>query len=201
MPLLINMGLTDYEGPMETLQITRFDEDDFFELMQSINARIREPLDKGFLAQEYRLKFPDLQVGVEDAIARATSIDAANAKPSSRPVEAVLEGLASEIRNLRQELNQIQVTRNYGGEWRRREDPVDDIMDAVDRDLRLHGLRMSGWMFTGMPGQYPAKVEISLVKPYDEDALRRAIEEIQSSIKVDITLREDPHLLMQSNQS
>jgi hypothetical protein len=201
MPLLVNMGLTDYEGPMETLQITRFDEDDFFELMKSINARIREPLDLAFLEQEYRLKFPDLEIGVEGAITRATSLDTSNARPSSRPIEEVLEGLASEIRNLRQELNEIQVMRNYGGEWRHRDDPVDQIMDYVDNSFRPEGLRMSSWMLTGVSGQYPVKVEIAMVKPYDEDALQRALEELKSSVRADISIRENPHELKRSDQS
>jgi hypothetical protein len=49
MPLLINMALTDLDGPMQTLQGTRFERDDFLLLIQAINKRIREPLDKDFL--------------------------------------------------------------------------------------------------------------------------------------------------------
>jgi hypothetical protein len=107
MPLLINMGLTDYQGPMQTLQVTRFEKDDFFELVKGINSRIREPLDSGFLQQEFNEKWPALEKHVMDTVAIATVQDDGNAKPDARPKDDVLENLATEIRNLRQDVRRI----------------------------------------------------------------------------------------------
>lgn len=89
-PLLINMRESNLNGPMKTLQVTQFEKDDFFPLLQAINVRVRSSLTENELRDEFELKWPRLVSDVEVAIKNAEAIDpATNSKPPARPQEEV----------------------------------------------------------------------------------------------------------------
>jgi hypothetical protein len=102
MPLLINMGNTSiHDSPLNTLQVTRFEKDDFYQLVEAISTRTRSPLSADVLREEFDLKWPKLHDAVERAISEGVENEAANAQPAARPVSDVLEDVLSDVRTLR----------------------------------------------------------------------------------------------------
>jgi hypothetical protein len=101
MPLLINMSSTDItQSPMNTLEVTRFEKEDFYQLVETINRRTRAPVTAEILRDEFEEKWPKLERAVEKAISEAVEHEPNNASPESRPVEAVLEDVVTTMRDL-----------------------------------------------------------------------------------------------------
>ena len=93
MPLLINISHSAVQhSPLNTLQVTQFEKEDFYQLVQAINRRLPAgEVDAEILREEYDEKWPKLEQAVARAIAEAVEKEADNAEPEARPVEDVLE--------------------------------------------------------------------------------------------------------------
>jgi len=105
MPLLINMKGSSFDGPMSSLQVTRFEKEDFYRLVEAINARTRNPLADDILRDEFDDKWPKLHNEVQSVLDSALADDPVdNAAPEARPQEIVLEDLVSVVRDLRRDI-------------------------------------------------------------------------------------------------
>jgi hypothetical protein len=100
-PLLINVPGSSIEGPLGSLQLTRFEEDDFFQLVQDINVRIAHPLKDDVLREEFELKWPMLVKKINSALLQSDDEDS---QPEKRPQGEILEDLVSVVRDLRQDV-------------------------------------------------------------------------------------------------
>jgi hypothetical protein len=101
-PLLINVPGSSIDGPLGSLQVTRFEEDDFFKLVDGINARIAEPLKDHILRDEFELKWPMLVKKIDAALQNIDDKD--NAQTAKRPQDEILEDVVSAMRELRQDI-------------------------------------------------------------------------------------------------
>jgi hypothetical protein len=110
-PLLINISNTNIQNsPLNTLQVTRFEKDDFYQLLQAINSRLRpRPVDAEILREEFEDKWPKLEQAVQAAIEEAIEDEVANAEPAARPVEEVLEDVVASMRLLSQDMNIMRI--------------------------------------------------------------------------------------------
>jgi TIR domain len=101
-PLLVNVPGSSIDGPLGSLQVTRFEEDDFFRLVQDVNARITEPLKDDVLRDEFELKWPMLVKKIEAALLHVDDKD--NGHTAKRPQDEILEDVVSAVRELRQDI-------------------------------------------------------------------------------------------------
>lgn len=96
-PLLINMGGASIEGPMTSLQLTRFDDkDDVIRLLDAINARTRAPLKDEILRSEFELKWPQLL----DRVGSAIKNDPGYVERQPVDIPKTLEEILSTVRQM-----------------------------------------------------------------------------------------------------
>jgi hypothetical protein len=156
---------------MTSLQVTRFEEADFYQLIEAINARIRNPLNAELLREEFETKWPMLVQKVDDAIKRAVHEEPAdNAAPDARPPGDILEDVVSAIRDLRQDI---------AGTSSMRRDFINEasLLEDIERILHDQGVD-SPTSVEVMSLDKDGTINISIIGNREELSLRRALVKI-----------------------
>lgn len=67
-PLLINMKNSAIkDSPLDTLQVTQVEKEDFYQLVEAINKRLpTSPVDPVILREEYDEKWPKLEQAIKE---------------------------------------------------------------------------------------------------------------------------------------
>jgi hypothetical protein len=135
-PLLINMKNSAIkDSPLDTLQVTQVEKEDFYQLVEAINKRLpTSPVDPVILREEYDEKWPKLEQAIKEAIRDAVLKDETNAAPKTPDVGEVLEDVLSAMRDMRQDMNRIQPQVTYPADFSARQTAIsDEIIDLTER--------------------------------------------------------------------
>jgi hypothetical protein len=118
------MGNTNIQhSPLNTLQVTRFEKDDFYQLVQAINSRLRpRPVEAEILREDFEERWPKLEAAVHAAIEQEEEREAANIQPEDRPVPDILEDVLTAMRNVRNDVRRMQA----------------EVIPRGERDAALH---------------------------------------------------------------
>lgn len=75
--LLINLQTEDTAAPLQQLQQTRFNKEDIYQLIQTINSKCEKPLEKDILSKSFDAHWANLQQKVDDLLKQNTQIQEA----------------------------------------------------------------------------------------------------------------------------
>ncbi len=91
-PLLLGLEPTDVSGPLSQLQLTKFNKDECFKLIKSLNRALEGlALEPTVLTNVFDKWWPDLEEKVEAAMASNPAGSSANRRPDRDLLEEVLE--------------------------------------------------------------------------------------------------------------
>ena len=92
---MINIKTSDIKGPLSRFQATRFDREDFYSLMQSINKSLEAPIAEDRLQKTYEAIWPKLEYEIKSIIdknpKKAETKEEETKKDSSAAIEEILQ--------------------------------------------------------------------------------------------------------------
>jgi hypothetical protein len=99
--LMIDVTASDIKGPLSHLQNTKYEKDDFFRLVNSINENIEKPLSDNRLAHSFEKMWGDLERDISAIIEKYATADD---KKDKNPKDEALDEILRIVRQLDQKI-------------------------------------------------------------------------------------------------
>ena len=98
--LMVNIKPSDIKGPLSRYQATRFEKNDFFQLISAINKSLETPLEHNILQNTFNTMWTALEQEANSVIEKYSSIEAVQDEnkepPENEPLEEILQLLRTQ---------------------------------------------------------------------------------------------------------
>lgn len=109
-PILFGVKKTEITGPLSTFQMTDFSKEDFFKLIQSINASLDEPVEEKNIEAIFNAFFAKLEEDVND-ILQEDKQNSSKSKKNTRTERDILEEILLLVRRQERRIVSLEADR------------------------------------------------------------------------------------------